>query len=352
MVFQSIVLYPVRIDTSSSPLAVGDFNSDGHLDIAVVNRHERNIGVLFGNRDGTLQEPKQSSILSDNELILIVTGNLNNDNHPDLVFSNGENNNIGVLLGNRDGTFQAPMTYSIQGGGSPKSIIIDDFNNDGVTDLVVTTTKDNTIILLYGNNNGTFKTRKDIPRRSCTNDNLVVGDFNKDGQPDFIDVRDNICVLLSDKNQLFRPPIVIPMGFQMGVTSAIVGDFNNDDQLDLVFTEYVYNNVVVLLGNGDGTFRALKKFTVGVRAWPTSIVAGDFNNDGNQDFAVALTTVNSIAVMIGNGNETYQVPIEFSPGYLINGSFITIGDFNSDNRLDIVVTIEQQQSIGILLSSC
>jgi hypothetical protein len=352
MAFQSIVLYPVRIDTSSSPLAVGDFNSDGHLDIAVVNRHERNIGVRFGNGDGTLQEPKKSSILSDYELTLIVTGNLNNDNHPDLVFSNGENNNIGVLLGNRDGTFQAPMTYSIQGGGSPKSIIIDDFNNDGVTDLVITTTKDNTIILLYGNNNGTFKTRKNIPRRGCTNDNVVVGDFNKDGQPDFIDVWDNICVLLSTENELFRPPIVIPMEFDLAVTSAIVGDFNNDDQLDLVFTEYGYDNVVVLLGNGNGTFRALNKFTTGLRAWPTSIVAGDFNNDGNQDFAVALARVNSIAVMIGNGDGTYQVPIEFSTGDPIRGAFITIGDFNSDSRLDIVVTIEEKLSIGILLSSC
>jgi hypothetical protein len=281
---------------------------------------------------------------------------LNNDNHPDLVFANGANNNIGVLLGNRDGTFQAPMTYSIEDGGSPKSIIIDDFNNDGVTDLVITTTKDNTIILLYGNNNGTFKTRKNIPREGCTNDNVVVGDFNKDGQPDFIDVWDNICVFLSDGNELFRPPIVIPMEFGMEpgerVTSAIVGDFNNDDQLDLVFTEYGYDNVVVLLGNGNGTFRALNKFTTGLRAWPTSIVAGDFNNDGNQDFAVALARVNSIAVMIGNGDGTYQVPIEFSTGDLIHGAFITIGDFNSDNRLDIVVTIEEKQSIGILLSSC
>ncbi|CAF1642375.1 unnamed protein product, partial [Adineta steineri] len=186
--FHSIILYPGHIHLSSSPLAVADFNSDGHLDIAIIKRGERNIDLLFGNGNGNFQEPTKSLILSDNELTLVVVGNLNNDSYPDLVFANGANNDIGVLLGTRGGTFLAQMTHLIEADGLLNSIIIGDFNNDDATDLIVTTTIENTVILLYGNNNGGFQAQKIISNRDCTNKNLVVGDFNKDGQPDFISV--------------------------------------------------------------------------------------------------------------------------------------------------------------------
>ncbi|CAF0777269.1 unnamed protein product [Adineta steineri] len=351
--FHPIVLYPGHIHLSSSPLAVADFNSDGHLDIAVIKRGERNIDLLFGNGNGNFQEPTKSSILSDNELTLVVKGNLNNDNYPDLVFANGANNDIGVLLGTRDGTFLAPMPYSIEVDGLLNSIIIGDFNNDGAADLIVTINTGNTIILLYGDNNGGFKAQKTIPNRNCTNKNLVVGDFNKDGQPDFISVSGSICVLLSNGKETFGPTIVIPVEFRFEPTSAIIGDFNHDNQLDFVFTERSYDNVMLFLGNGsDGTFHELKKFTTGIRAFPRSIVVGDFNNDGHQDFAVALGVANAVGVMFGNGKGNFTRPIEFLTGSFRKPAFIAIGDFNSDSRLDIVVTSETNLTMGILFSSC
>jgi hypothetical protein len=342
-------LYPTRVQVSPSPLAVGDFNNDSYQDIAIVNRYESNIGVLLGNGDGTFQEERKFWIQTDDELSLIVIGDLNNDNYLDLVFTNGKNN-IGTMLGNSKGNFHEPIMNSIEADDFPTSILMNDFNNDGVTDLVVTLAKEHTTLMLYGNNDGTFETQVIISDINCTNRNLVVGDFNKDGQLDLIGVYENICVLLTNENQGFGPPLVIPVEFSIKATSAVVGDFNHDDQLDFVFTEDVWNNVVILLGNGVGTFQEQKRFSTGIHSGPMSIVAADFNNDGEQDFAVGLTKINAIGVIFGRGDGTFEKPIEFSTGDISEPAFITVGNFNSDTHLDIVVKSKYHATMRILVS--
>jgi hypothetical protein len=85
--------------------------------------------------------------------------------------------------------------------------------------------------------------------------------------------------------------------------SVAVGDFNGDGVPDLVVANRAYNNVSVLLGNGDGTFRAAASYAVG--SGPVSVAVGDFNGDGKLDLAVANEGSGDVSVLLGNGDGTF-----------------------------------------------
>ena len=108
--------------------------------------------------------------------------------------------------------------------------------------------------------------------------------------------------------------------------ASVVGDFNRDGNKDLAVANSGSNDVSVLLGNGDGTFQPPVNFPVG--GSPNSIVMDYFNGDSIQDLAVA--NGNSISVLLGNGNGTFQPALNFPAGP--GASSIDRGDFNGDHR--------------------
>src|SRR5437660_165594 len=107
-------------------VAVGDFNGDGKLDLAVANIGSNSVAVLLGNGDGTFQVPL-SSLVGDAPAFVAV-GDFNGDGKPDLVVANRNDNTISVELGNGDGTFQAGPTIAV--GAQPQSVAVADFNGD------------------------------------------------------------------------------------------------------------------------------------------------------------------------------------------------------------------------------
>ena len=125
-----------------------------------------------------------------------------------------------------------------------------------------------------------------------------------------------------------------------GAVVVAAADLNRDGKLDLIVGNIQTYAIVVLLGNGDGTFQSPQSFPTG-NAFPISIAVGDFNNDGKLDVAAATsyaaTGSDYLAVLLGNGDGTFQpflsYPLEASPRW------ITAGDFNEDGKLDVAVSI-------------
>src|SRR5207253_2538010 len=125
--------------------------------------------------------------------------------------------------------------------------------------------------------------------------------------------------------------------------SVAEGDFNGDSKPDLAVVSLSSTNVAVLLGNGDGTFQSAVDYAAGANL--NSVAVGDPNRDGNLDLAVANNNLGSsdtpgtnISVLLGNGDGTFQAPVNY--GAQKYPSSIAVGDFNTDGKLDLVVANE------------
>jgi hypothetical protein len=160
--------YEIGGAEAGSGVVLSDFNGDGTSDIATGSGSYSGVALLLGNGDGTFQSPTEFTIGSTTMMALAVA-DFNNDGKPDLVVVNGKNldgsngaNTVSILLGNGDGTFQTHVDYPT--GTSPTSVVVGDFNGDGLVDLAVTNQDDNTVSIL-------LKRRRDIQ------DQVVVGDW-------------------------------------------------------------------------------------------------------------------------------------------------------------------------------
>ncbi|PYK95903.1 MAG: hypothetical protein DME36_00245 [Verrucomicrobia bacterium] len=139
-------------------VAVGDFNGDGRPDLAVTNSANTssgavpgNVSVLLGNGDGTFQPART---LAANGGQSVAVGDFNGDGVSDLAVANFDfniqgPNTVSVLLGNPDGTFQAPLSFGA--GTNPDSVAVGDFNGDGLQDLAVANFNSNTVSVLINN---------------------------------------------------------------------------------------------------------------------------------------------------------------------------------------------------------
>ncbi len=166
-------------------VALADVNRDGKLDIVVANW--AGAGVLLGNGDGTFQPAVVYDSGSANAYALAV-GDVNGDKKLDLVLTHVGGRTVGVLLGNGDGTFQAPTMY--EAGPAPLSVAISDVNGDGRLDLAVASGSGSNgyVDVLVGNGDGSFQAPVVYSSGSVSGpaDAIAMADVNGDGRPDAV----------------------------------------------------------------------------------------------------------------------------------------------------------------------
>jgi FG-GAP-like repeat len=116
---------------------------------------------------------------------------------------------------------------------------------------------------------------------------------------------------------------------------VVAAKFTDSGNLDLAVADYLTSQMVILLGNGDGTFQKPLRFSVPV---PASIAAGDFNNDGNLDLAVVEyfgSGEELVAIYLGNGHGGFKKSASYESG--VETTSVAVADFNGDGNLDIAV---------------
>jgi hypothetical protein len=176
--FQVAQAYAIANDSHPNSVAVGDFNGDGILDLAVTNLDTGLLNIWLGNGDGTFHVARSQSIGPYPQAVTVA--DFNGDGIPDLAVAAGISaGTVKVLLGNGDGTFQA-QSYAV--GSNPYFVVTGDFNHDGIPDLAVADVSG--VSILLGNGDGTFQAAQSFAAGS--GGQMAVADFNRDNFPDLV----------------------------------------------------------------------------------------------------------------------------------------------------------------------
>jgi hypothetical protein len=299
------------------------------LDLAVANQGSNSVSILLGNGNGTFVTPATNFGVGSLPQSVAV-GDFNNDTILDLAVANLFSNNVSILIGNGNGTFVDTPAVNFGVGNQPLSVAVGDFNNDTILDLAVANLFSNNVSILLGNGDGTFA---DTPAVTFgVGDgpaSVVVGDFNNDTILDLAvanQLSDNISILIGNGNGTFVIPAV-NFGVGNQPLSVAVGDFNNDTIQDLATANVNSNNVSILIGNGNGTFVDTPAVNFGVGNQPLSVAVGDFNNDNILDLAVANSGSNNVSILLGTGTGSFGTPAtNFAVGSTPRS--VAVGDFN------------------------
>jgi len=335
--FQSVIIsagIPVNNFIEFSTTA--DFNRDGKLDV-VVSTEPACHGIcsgtgylLLGNGDGTFQPPSTEFT----SFGPIAATDVNGDGKPDLITEPDPTVAVAaVYLGNGDGTFSSGNSYvqSFSSGIPPVSdgIAVADFNGDGKLDIAAASA------ILLSNGDGTFR---GIPFVNGPQPPAVAGDFDKNGTMDLATASSVVDILTNTGNGVLSVIHTYSLPVNLTAVGIVSADLNGDGNLDLVVnqvdpsgTSWSYS---VLLGNGDGSFQAPLNYSQSTAAGSFPLVQADFNNDNKVDLAVAAGT-SSVAILLGNGDGTFSSPVYYFDG---GGGPLFTGDFNSDGKFDILIS--------------
>ena len=351
---------PFAIATSTTTrrsvaIASAYLDSDNNLDV-VTGDYAQTVTVLLGNGDGTFKPKVNYPGCPSGVALKILLADFNRDGNTDVALgcSDGTNGSLTILLGNGDGTFQTPTSFT---AGDVAGIAIGDFNGDGILDFAVSNHQQQNVMYFAGNGDGTFASGVVVLSPPAELHDVVVGDYNSDGKQDLVyaintaqtsSPLSDLFIATGNGDGTFNTPVLIASTIGEFLTT---GDLNGDNIPDVVSTTItgtppnVGSSLFVLIGKGDGTFNTPVIYTSDI---PSDPHITDVNDDGKPDI-IAGGSFGAL-VYLGNGDGTFQAYTEPAIGNFALTYAVQAGDFNNDGDADLIGTDADSPRAAVALS--
>ncbi|MFQ6103542.1 MAG: FG-GAP-like repeat-containing protein [Candidatus Glassbacteria bacterium] len=297
-------------------LAIGDFNEDSHQDVVVLHSgitsmaagspQNDDIAFFYGYGDGSFSTPFYRTV--GDYPAGVVIGDFNEDGHQDLAITHYRSHNVIILTGNGNGTFNTEQNILTIGG--PRAIVKGDFNEDSHQDLAVALRTANSMILLEGDGSGTFTVIDTTYELFQYPRAMVVADFNEDGHEDIAAAcraNNRAAIYMGLGTGVFSGPQYYDVGGYPRSIAAV--DLDEDGRVDVATGNFNSNDLTFLMGDGEGTMiRWLDKY---IGSSPRMLDMGDFDEDGHTDLAVVNSGSDELALLLGSA--AFIEPVMISP---------------------------------------
>ena len=305
---------PISVAESPTEMVVGDVNSDSKPDLAFVSHDSYGVTLMFGDGKGGLAlAPTSPIIMKDGQnphTHGLGIGDFNSDGKLDLATVNNADNDVSVVFGDAKGKFTGAPGSPFAVGPSPYPLTLGDVNNDGHLDIVATTTatgparsqqlsSSRALTLLLGDGRGGFRTQQ-VPLRTGQPWFVAITDVNSDRRPDLLAThaeRNELTVLIADGHGGLVEAGGSPMDWGGAVWHMAASDLNHDGRLDAIAA--AGNGIRVMLGDGRGGFKPAPHSPISTGNGTWRLAVGDVNGDGKTDVVTSNSESDTVSVLLG-----------------------------------------------------
>jgi hypothetical protein len=259
-----------------------------------------------------------------------------------------------VFLGYGNGAFAGYLPFTSAVFYDPLQIVVGDFKGDHRLDCTIIDYF--RVYVFFGSPEESYLPMTNYSTGiNSSPRSITIGDLNKDNRLDIVVANSdsgNIGIFLGLGFGDFGVQTTLSTGNGSMPYSVGLGNFDDDNQLDIAVANFGNGNVGIFLGDGNGNFTRQSTYSVGLVYDPYSLVVGDVNNDTKLDIVVANFKSSNLAILFGVGDGTFVNKTIIPMGYNSWPSFVALAHINNDYLLDIAVTLYGYGTIEVISKMC